>query len=97
MATESFTSNMYRLRCASPMPVQGGGSFVLHTFGVEVLIQTTYLCTKTIPSSSDFRGRGGSKKYMSASFSRINTSVETYQGKIIQDPGEGSNWIESMP
>lgn len=94
---DSFTSNMYRLRCASPMPIYGSGSFVLHTFGVEVLIQTSYLCTTDIPSSSDFRGQGGSQKLMSASFSRLNTSVEMYQGKIVRDPGEGSNWIESMP
>jgi len=89
MAGSSFTSNMYRLRCASPMPA--GGGLVLHTFGTEVLILTTYMCTPTIPSSNEFRGQGGS--LMSASFSRLNVSQELYQGRTIRDPGEGANWI----
>lgn len=81
---------MYRLRCASPMPIQGRGSFVLHTFGVEYLINRNYICSSYIPNSTSFRGQGGD--LMSANFTRMDTKEELYQGREVVDPGPGERF-----
>ena len=95
---DSYEIGIYRLRCASPMPINGSrGTFVLHTFGVEYLINRVYQCTSSLPNSSQFRGQGGN--LMSGSFSRLSASEEMYQGKVVVDPGEDKRFLDenSLP
>jgi len=89
---DSYEIGIYRLRCASPMPIYGQGRFVLHTFGVEYLINKVYQCTSSLPSSSQFRGQGGD--LMSGSFARLSANEEIYQGKVVVDPGIGKNFLD---
>lgn len=66
-----YSNVVYKLRSGSPIPVCGDCEFVLHTFMAEVTVVDVFLCTDTLPSSSDFRGRGGD--LMSASFTRLKS------------------------
>lgn len=69
---KEYENTLYRLRCGPPMPVGCvEHDFVLHTFMVESTVVEVFLCTDTLPSSSDFRGRGGN--YISANFSRLKS------------------------
>lgn len=92
MTLNYYDIDTYRLRSGSPMPVIGGGSFVVHTFGVEYLINRVYLCTTLLPKSSDFKGQGGN--LVSASFSRINAKEEYYQGREVIDPGPDDRFVD---
>ena len=89
---DSYDMGVYRLRCASPMPIYGQGGFVLHTFGVEYLINRIYRCTSTLPNSRQFRGQGGD--LMSGSFSRLSANEEMYQGKVVVDPGINNRFLD---
>ena len=79
-----YTTYTYRLRCGVPMSVAGG--FVLHTFMVEKSKIDVFLCTPSLPSSSEFRGQGG--ELMSASFTRLKGEGggELFNGKQIHQP-----------
>lgn len=74
-----------RLRAGSPMPIQGNGNFVLHTFGAEISEIEFYACTESLPPSTDFRGQGG--PLMSASFSQLGTkNGGVFSGKKVYAP-----------
>ena len=80
-----YRGQQYRLRAGSPMPVFGGGEFVLHTFMAEISDVDIYACTENLPASSDFRGQGGN--LMSASFSRLNVKGgRIFSGKVVYAP-----------
>ena len=85
MSTTSYSTTVYRLRCGMPMPTMGG-TFVLHTFMAEESKLEIFLCTSSLPSSSDFRGQGGD--YMSASFSALKNEGggRLFQGNILHKP-----------
>jgi len=87
-----YDIDTYRLRCGSPMPIMRSGSFVVHTFGVEYLIDRVYMCTSRLPASSEFRGRGGN--LLSANFTRLNVKEEVYQGKTVIDPGKDRRFLD---
>jgi len=70
----------YKLRAGSPMPTATLGNFVLHSFMASISEVRVDNCIASLPSSSDFRGQGGS--YMSASYSRLPLSEERFKGKI---------------
>jgi len=75
----------YRLRAGTPMPVTGAGQFKLHTFMAEQNRITTYLYTKSIAGSEEFRGQGGS--YMSASYNRLeDITGGVFAGKVVHEP-----------
>lgn len=82
---KSYSTTTYRLRCGVPMSTLGGG-LVLHTFMAEQSEIEVFLCTSSLPSSSDFRGRGGD--LMSASFSRMKGEGggDLYQGRKVHQP-----------
>jgi hypothetical protein len=85
MAEISYSGQQYRLRCGTPMPVGGGGSFMLHTFMAEVNDVVMYSCTSSLPGSEQFRGQGGNM--MSASFTRLNSrGGGVFSGKIVYAP-----------
>ena len=85
MAEVSYTSKQYKLRSGSPMPVSSIGVFVLHTFMAEESEIDSYLCTESLPASSEFRGQGG--ELMQASFSRLqDIGGNTFSGKIVHSP-----------
>jgi len=80
-----YRGQTYRLRAGTPMPVGGGGSFVLHTFMAEKSDVDIYACTESLPASSEFRGQGGN--LMSASFSRLNVKGGgVFSGKVVYSP-----------
>lgn len=85
MALTNYTTYSYRLRCGMPMPIIGG-AFVLHTFMAEKSKIEINLCETSLPSSSDFRGRGGD--LVSANFSRVKdkSGGEFYQGQRVYQP-----------
>lgn len=77
-------SQTYRLRAGSPMPVDTG-VFVIHTFMAERGDVDNYFYTNDLPSSNDFRARGGD--YISANFTRLlDKDKESFQGKITHNP-----------
>ena len=82
---DSYTTTVYRLRCGVPMSTLGG-DLVLHTFMAEQNTHEVFLCTESLPSSSDFRGRGGN--LMSASFSRLKNEGggRLFQGRKVHQP-----------
>ena len=82
---EDYSTHTYRLRCGMPMNIAGGG-FVLHTFMAEKSQLDVFFCISSLPSSSDFRGQGGS--LVSASFSRLKNEGggELFQGKQVHQP-----------
>ena len=85
MPESSYTGKIYRLRAGSPMPVNGAGRFVMHTFMAEVNDIDMISCTSSLPSSTDFRGQGG--EYFNATFSRLNVKGgEVFSGKIVHSP-----------
>lgn len=85
MPEVSFRGQVYRLRCGTPMPVRGGGNFVLHTFMAEISDIDIISCTESLPSSSEFRGQGGD--LMSANFSRLNVvGGNIFSGKKVYAP-----------
>jgi hypothetical protein len=63
-----------------------GGDLVLHTFMAEQSRVEVFLCTPSLPSSSDFRGQGGN--LISASFSRMKNEGggNLYQGRKVHQP-----------
>jgi len=82
---EKITGWQYKLRAAAPMPVEGYGVFKYHTFMAEKYQIDTYLYTNDLPSSTEFRGQGGS--YLSASFNRLeDNSGEVFSGKVVYAP-----------
>ena len=85
MAEVVYRGRQYRLRAGTPMPVGGGGSFVLHTFMAEVNDVVMFACTTSLPGSDQFRGQGGNM--MSANFSRIGSrGGDVFSGKIVYAP-----------
>lgn len=80
------TGYQYKLRTGAPMGINGlGGSFVMHTFMAEKTKVDNYLCTETLPLSTDFRGQGGD--LMQASFNRLqDVGGNTFQGRIMHAP-----------
>lgn len=82
---QSYSTIMYRLRCGVPMSTLGG-DLVLHTFMAEQSKVEVFLCTPSLPSSSDFRGQGGN--LISASFSRMKNEGggNLYQGRKVHQP-----------
>jgi hypothetical protein len=85
MPEQIYSGKLYRLRAGSPMPVSGGGNFVLHTFMAEVSNVDMIACTESLPSSSEFRGQGGG--LMSANFSRLNIKGgNVFSGKKVYAP-----------
>lgn len=67
------------------MPIAGGNTFVTHTFMAEKGTTEILQCTESLPSSSDFRGQGGS--LMSANFSRLGIEGgDIFQGKKVYTP-----------
>lgn len=81
----SYNVTTYRLRAGTAMPTMNIGAFVVHTFMAEQSRTEILQCTTTLPSSSDFRGQGGS--LMSANFSRLNIEGgNMFQGKQIYNP-----------
>ena len=85
MPEVSYTgSKQYRLRCGAPMPTSSR-DFVLHTFLAEINDIILYECTENLPSSSEFRGQGGS--FMSAQYSRLGDRTgAVFTGKKIGRP-----------
>lgn len=82
---DSYNVTTYKLRAGPPMPTKSAGAFVVHTFMVEKGRTEILQCTTSLPSSSDFRGQGGS--LMSANFSRLAIEGGTiFQGKKIYNP-----------
>lgn len=91
---DTYEVTTYKLRAGPPMPTKSSGVFVVHTFMVERGTTEILQCTNILPSSSDFRGRGGD--LMSANFSRLSIEGGTiFQGKKAYSP----DFIEedSMP
>lgn len=86
MPEKSFITEQYKLRAGAPMPIAGGaGSFVLHTFMAEKNDVTVFLCTDSLPASSEFRGQGGD--LISANFNRLlNVAGETFNGQQVGNP-----------
>lgn len=85
MAEEFYTSQIYRLRASSPMPVvEGPSDFVIHTFGAEESDVDIFECTQSLPASEEFRGQGGN--LVSASFSRIGDRDLHFQGRQVYSP-----------
>lgn len=81
----SYSTTTYRLRAGSPMPIAGAGEFVTHTFMAEKGTTEIFQCTSSLPSSSDFRGQGGS--LISATFSRLGVEDgNVFQGKKVYSP-----------
>lgn len=80
-----YTTYTYRLRCGAPMSITGG-TFVLHTFMAEKTQIDMELCATSLPSSSDFRGQGGT--LMSANFSRMKNEPggRFFQGQKVHIP-----------
>lgn len=79
-----YKGKQYRLRAGSPINA-AGGNFVLHTFMAEENEIDSIIYTNNLPSSTDFRGRGGN--YMSANFSRLpDKSGNVFSGKIVYNP-----------
>ena len=76
----------YKLRAGSPMGISGAkATFVLHTFMAEKTKVDNYLCTNTLPLSTEFRGQGGD--LMQASFNRLqDVGGNTFQGRIMHEP-----------
>jgi hypothetical protein len=80
-----YQGKIYRLRAGQPMPVVGGGNFVLHTFMAEVNDIDVIACTESLPASSEFRGQGG--KLISASFSRLGVKGgSVFSGRKVYSP-----------
>lgn len=80
-----YSSYQYRLRAATPMPVQGNGNFVVHTFMAEKYEIDVYLYTRNLVGSSQFRGQGGN--LMSASYNRLSDLTgEAFSGKVVYEP-----------
>ena len=80
-----YRGEIYRLRAGTPMPIGGGGNFVLHTFMAEKSDVDIYACTENLPASSQFRGQGGN--LMSANFSRLNVKGgRVFSGKVVYAP-----------
>jgi len=80
-----YRGQTYRLRAGTPMPTSRAGEFVLHTFMAELSDIDIYACTENLPSSSQFRGQGGT--FMSANFSRLNVKGgNIFSGKIVHAP-----------
>lgn len=86
MPEKSFVTEQYKLRAGAPMPIAGGtGFFVLHTFMAEKTDVRVYLCTESLPASTEFRGQGGS--LMSASFNRLlSVEGEVFSGQEVSNP-----------
>ena len=83
--SEEFTGEEYKLRAGTPMPTQDGGSFVLHTFGVDKYKIVIQPVTEDIVNSSAFRGQGG--PYISASYSRLqDKSGLKFSGRLVFSP-----------
>ncbi len=79
-----YTGQTYRLRAGAPMPIEGQGQFVLHTFMAEISDIDLYAYTESLPGSEQFRGQGGD--YMSASFSRLaQLGGNAFSGRIIHN------------
>jgi hypothetical protein len=84
MADVKLDSILYKLRAGSPMPI-GTGSFVTHTFMAELSTVNIYLYTNTLPSSEEFRGRGGD--LVSANYTQlIDKQQESFSGKEVFSP-----------
>ena len=81
-----YIGHQYKLRAGAPMPISGiTGTFVLHTFMAEKTLVDNYLCTESLPASSEFRGQGG--EFMQASFNRLqDVGGNTFQGRITHAP-----------
>ena len=81
----SYDVTTYKLRAGSTMPTKNSGEFVVHTFMAEKSRIEVFQCTDKLPSSSDFRGQGGS--LMSANFSRVGVEGgNIFQGKKMYNP-----------
>jgi len=75
----------YTLRAGTPMPTDNPGTFKYHTFMAEKSKIHSYSYTKSLPSSSSFRGQYG--QYVSANFSRLlDQTGDVFQGKIVFSP-----------
>ncbi len=76
----------YKLRAGAPMGISGAiGTFVLHTFMAEENKIDSFLCTESLPASSEFRGQGGD--LMQASFSRLqDIGGNTFSGRVVYSP-----------
>jgi hypothetical protein len=89
MASQPYIGETYRVRASTPMSVTTReGYFVWHKFMAEISRMEVYDCyTDDLPLSSDFRGQGGTKNYISAQFTRLSIAGrETFQGKISYSP-----------
>ena len=85
MPEQIYRSEQYRLRAGSPMPVQSGRTFVLHTFMAEKNLVDVVACTNLLPGISQFRGQGGN--LLSANFSRLNAKGgDVFSGKVVYAP-----------
>jgi len=81
----SYNITTYKLRAGAAMPTKSSGEFVVHTFMAEKDRIEVLQCTTSLPSSSDFRGQGGS--LMSATFSRVGAKGgNIFQGKKVYNP-----------
>lgn len=81
----SYDVTTYKLRAGAPMPTKNSGDFVVHTFKAQKSRIEVFQCTDTLPSSSDFRGQGGS--LMSANFSRVGVEGgDIFKGKKMYNP-----------
>ena len=90
MTENVFTSEQYKLRAGTPMPVVGG-QFKLHTFMGELSKVDNVMCTDSLPGSGDFRGQGGD--LMSASFSRLAVEDgKMFSGKKVYSPTYVEEW-----
>lgn len=81
----SYNVTTYKLRAGAAMPTKSSGEFVVHTFMAEKNNIEVVQCTNSLPSSSDFRGQGGS--LVSANFSRVGVEGgDIFQGKKMYNP-----------
>ena len=87
MADIRTTEYNYKLRAATPMPVETG-KFLLQTFKAERTDTYNYSYKETdLPRSNQFRGQYGSEQWMSAQFNRLlDKSGAAWQGRIVQEP-----------
>lgn len=91
MPTPDAQGLQYKLRAGGPSSRgnQGAGDFYVHTFMAEQIPVDIYLCTDTLPASTDFRGQGGD--YVGGQFSRLgDRSGQLFGGSVTYE----SEYIE---
>jgi len=82
---EYYTSEQFRLRAGTPMPIEGVGNFKYHTFLAEKYEIRNYVAIRELPASTEFRGQGGG--LYSASFSRMQDNTgQIFSGKKVYNP-----------